>query len=175
MRTAKSILSEIANKHRNSDLRMDHPDVATVIDGLIKEASVIARPSSFDPPIAQALLSEFVKRYGKIIYEADEESGHHDATAYFERDLHRMIQAFVMEAIKPWRDAMADAAMRTAGPLRFFADVATEPASETELWRQQHRGVWYRMVLREGLLEFQINSGIDTSPEHECWSVDWAR
>lgn len=120
MRSAKSILSEIANKHRSSDLRMDHPDVAAVIDGLIKEANVAIRPFSFDPPIAQALLSEFVKRYGKIIYDADEESGRHDATVYFESDLYRMIQAFVMEALKPWQDAMTEAAMKSVGTLTMY-------------------------------------------------------
>lgn len=36
---------------------------------------------------------------------------------HFEDDFHRMIQAFVIEALKPWQEAFTDAAMRTAGPL----------------------------------------------------------
>ena len=170
MRSARKILSEIANRYGNSDLRMDHPEVEAVIDGLIKEAdrATMAIPP-FESPAPLALMAEFVKRYG-------------NNTVYFERDLHRMIGAFVENALKPWQQALTDAAMKSASPMYISIKEPFDPGRpperrlSIELWRGQHSGDWYRLVLSDSCrLELQRSSGMDISPEHECWNVEWVR
>ena len=41
-RTARALLAAIANQHRNSDLRMDHPEVSQLIDDLLLEIQTLA-------------------------------------------------------------------------------------------------------------------------------------
>jgi hypothetical protein len=67
----------------------------------------------FRGPSALDLLSAFTKRYGKIIQDADQESGYRDASFYFEPELHRLIQAFVREAVEPMQKALTELMMRT--------------------------------------------------------------
>lgn len=89
------------------------------------------KPPDLSGPSALDLLSSFVKRYGsaiesrrKELYEkmallngefSDEMASLYDesrAIVYFEPELHRLIQAFVAEAVKPMRDALVEVTMR---------------------------------------------------------------
>jgi hypothetical protein len=43
-----------------------------------------------------------------------------DSIRYFEGELHRMIAAFVNDALKPWQRAFTDAVSMSASPLHIF-------------------------------------------------------
>lgn len=135
------------------------------------------RPLDFQSPPALDQLTAFTKRYHGIIRRADEESGRHDATVYFEPDLHKVIQAFVAEAVKPLHNILADAMAVSSNPLRVVPSLeSAPPVWETELWRGQHAGYWYRFVLRDHYrLALQVNTGMDTSDEHVAWATEWSR
>ena len=59
------------------------------------------RPQMFPDPLALDLLQEFVRKYRPDLPDTRE-------TQYFERELHRTIQAFVGEALKPCVDTFSN-------------------------------------------------------------------
>src|ERR1700722_12861961 len=88
-------------------------------------------PPDFRGPSALDMMTEFEKRYGEVIYKRREElrmqlavvAGIQSPEAYavhdeldsitnFEPELHRLIMAFVAEAVKPLQDTLAGMAMR---------------------------------------------------------------
>lgn len=74
------------------------------------DKSIKYMPNWEDPSSGLDLLEDFTKRYGKIIQDS-----RYYAFRGFERDLHRLIQTFVSEAVKPMKDALVEVAMSTPG------------------------------------------------------------
>ncbi len=132
-------------------------------------------PPNFEPPRALDLLTEFRKRYIPAI-ERGVMSGTIDPNVldYFDRELNRMISAFIHEATKPFHDILVSAAMRSAGPMSF---TEAEPPINVELWRGRCRGVWYRVVLANNYNQIRFETSFNASlgEEHEVWSVEEIR
>jgi hypothetical protein len=128
------------------------------------------------------LLADFNKRYYRVILDADEESGRKDNIVYFERDLHSLIQAFVAEAIKPIQDVMVSASMRMPPPPMMVIDKATgspvdmPPGGDQELWRGQHCGIWYRIIIKQWYqIQLQASFNASLGEDQEVWQLEWTR
>lgn len=136
--------------------------------------------TGFEPPSALDLLAEFRTAFKSILQYG---SGYYDngvrIVDRFEPMLHRMIQAFITEAMKPYMSALSDAASRQLPPHMFMVDKATleqlPPVGDRELWRGQHRGVWYRVVIMNGYRpEFQVSFNASLGEEVEVWQENRA-
>lgn len=92
--------------------------------------------SSFREPSALDYLGEFNRRYRSVVerriselrVQIDARQGEnpspelhaifeeYDSLRYLDADLHAMIRAFILEAVKPLQDTLVSIAMRTPGP-----------------------------------------------------------
>lgn len=127
----------------------------------------------FSEPNALNLLTEFQQRYELIIDRASRERGTAQSRQFMS-ELHQVIDAFVNESRKPWLDALSRAAALQLPRGMILVDKATleqlPPIGDTELWRGQHRGVWYRVVIANGYRpELQISFNASLGEDHEVW------
>ncbi len=123
-------------------------------------------PGLRQPSYAE-VFAEFIDRYGRQV----------DDSFIFSREVGRLIGIAQHAAVEPLQKVLQDSLNRFAVvPLTFREMDLKVPELDyrwIELWRGQHRGTWFRVVLANSMssLQFQMNTGMDTSPEHECWIV----
>lgn len=138
------------------------------------------QPKPFEGPSALDLLTEFQSQYGAIIDRSGRIARIHDVDVrFFKAELHRVIQSFVAEAIKPYMDALSHAASYQLPRGMMLVDKATleqlPPIGDAELWRGQYRGVWYRVVIANRYRpELQVSFNASLGEDHEVWQSSGA-
>lgn len=136
--------------------------------------------SMFTPqPTALKRLSEFRIAYGRAISVASgaETAEDRDAVYRFERELYQLIDAFRAEAVAPFQKAMSDAMAFQRPRGMVLVDKATldnlPPIADVELWRGQHHGVWYRVIINNGYRpQLQVSFNASLGEDHEVWQLD---
>lgn len=91
------------------------------------ETATAMRDRMLQGPAALDLLKEFRERYGNAL----ELQSAYDVT-YYERELHRVIQAFIAESLTPWQKTLSDVSMVSVNPLRFDMLPTPQPLTEED-------------------------------------------
>lgn len=144
-------------------------------------------------PSALQRYAEFAKRYtpliaGRIAQLRDQLAESTDTpearAAYeeldllrnFEPELHMLIQAVTADAVEPLQKILMESMNRCPMPhTTVFRETELDPRRDqiTELWRGQHRGVWYRLVNRNWVdLELHISHDASLGEDKETWTLE---